>query len=151
MLHLLRRTERSFLVCCGLGLAAVVGWSSFAYSAWSSRQLAEQVGNLTTERNVVLANHQKLQQATGELKQVEAKLGSARVEYGRSVEAWAETRAKLAAAQQELAALTQARRPGPGPRVPDRQHASAGCAEGRGPQALIGAHRAVGRARAAPT
>ncbi|MFL5153019.1 MAG: hypothetical protein ACJ8C3_09140, partial [Microvirga sp.] len=40
-------------------------------------------------------------------KQVEAKLGSARVEYGRSVEAWAETRAKLAAAQQELAALTK--------------------------------------------
>src|SRR4051794_18037803 len=107
MLHLLRRTERSFLVCCGLGLAAVAGWSSFAYSAWSSRRLAEQVGNLTAERNVVLANHQKLQQATGELKQVEAKLGSARVEYGRSVEAWAETRAKLAAAQQELAAPTK--------------------------------------------
>ncbi|MFL5209050.1 MAG: hypothetical protein ACJ8CC_07865 [Microvirga sp.] len=107
MLHLLRRTERSFLIGCGLGLAAVVGWSSFAYSAWSSRRLAEQVGSLTTERNVVLANHQKLQQATGELKQVEAKLGSARVEYGRSVEAWAETRAKLAAAQQELAALTK--------------------------------------------
>ena len=96
---------------------------------------------------MVLANHQKLQQATGELKQVEAKLGSARVEYGRSVEAWAETRAKLAAAQQELAALTQARRPGPGPRLPDRQHASAGCAEGRRPQTLIGAHRAA-RARA---
>ena len=107
MLHLLRRTERSFLVVCGLGLAAVAGWSSFAYSAWSSRRLAEQVGSLTAERNVVLANHQKLQQATGELKQVEAKLGSARVEYGRSVEAWAETRAKLAAAQQELAALTK--------------------------------------------
>ena len=89
MLHLLHRTERSFLVGCGLGLAAVAGWSSFAYSAWSSRQLAEQVGNLTAERNAVLAKHQKLQQATGELKQVEAKLGSARVEYGRSVEAWA--------------------------------------------------------------
>src|SRR4051794_830918 len=107
MLHLLRRTERSFLIGCGLGLAAVVGWSSFAYSAWSSRRLAEQDGSLTTERNVVLANHQKLQQATGELKQVEAKLDSAHVEYGRSVEAWAQTRAKLAAAKQELAALTK--------------------------------------------
>src|SRR4051794_22552648 len=107
MLHLLRRTERSFLIGCGLGLAAVVGWSSFAYSAWSSRRLFEQVGSFTTGRHVVLRNQQKLEETAGELKAGGAKVGSARLEYGRSVEAWAETRAKLAAAQQELAALTK--------------------------------------------
>ena len=84
MLHLLRRTERSFLVACGLGLAAVAGWSSFAYSAWSSRQLVEQVGNLTAEHNAVLAKHQKLQHATGELDNT-ARLRSVKRDLARAL------------------------------------------------------------------
>jgi len=102
-----RRTERSFLIGCALSVAALIGWSSFAYSAWSSRHLANQVSALATERSEALANHQRLQQTAGDLKQVEAKLGAARLEYSRAVEGWAETRAKLVTGRQELALLTK--------------------------------------------
>src|SRR5215203_1237890 len=106
MLHLLR-LPRSSLIYCGLGLAAIIGWSSFAYSTWSARQLSRQVRTLTTERNEARAKHDQLQRSAGDLKQLEAKLSSVRAEYSRAVEGWAQTRAKNDRAQQELAALTK--------------------------------------------
>lgn len=107
MLDLLVRAERSFLIGCGLAVAALVGWTSFAYSAWSSRALTQQVTALTAERDAVAAKHQQLQQAAGELKDVDAKLRSARLEYSQAVEAWAQTKGRLGAAQQELAVLAK--------------------------------------------
>jgi len=106
MLHLLR-LQRPFLIYCGLGLAAIIGWSSFAYSAWSARQLSREVRTLTNERNEARAKHDQLQKSAGDVKQLEAKLSSARAEYSRAVEGWAQTRAKNERAQQELAALTK--------------------------------------------
>jgi len=106
MLHLLR-LQRPFLIYCGLGLAAIIGWSSFAYSTWSARQLTRQVSILTNERNEARAKHDQLQKSAGDLKQLEAKLSSVRAEYSRAVEGWAQTRAKNDRAQQELAALTK--------------------------------------------
>jgi hypothetical protein len=103
----LRQTEKPLLFACALGAAAVIGWICFAYSTWSSRQLTHQVSLLVSERDEALTKHQRLQKTAGELKQLEAKLGSARLEYGRAVEGWAEVRAKLAAAQQEFAALAK--------------------------------------------
>src|SRR5215216_3822077 len=106
MLHLLR-LQRPFLIYCGLALAAIIGWSSFAYSAWSARQLSREVRTLTNERNEARAKHDQLQKSAGDVKQLEAKLSSARAEYSRAVEGWAQTRAKNERAQQELAALTK--------------------------------------------
>ena len=104
MLGLLLRAERSFLIGSGLVVAALAGWSSFAYSALSSGQ---QVTALTAERDAAVVNYQQLQESAGNLKEVEAKLGLARVEYGRVVQGWADTRGRLGTAQQELAALAK--------------------------------------------
>jgi uncharacterized coiled-coil protein SlyX len=50
---------------------------------------------------------QHVQETFGKLSEMEAKLGSARVEYSRVVQGWADTRGKLGQAQQQLAALTK--------------------------------------------
>ena len=102
MRHLLR-LQRSSLIYCGLGLAAIIGWSSFAYLTWSAHQLSRQVSILTTERdeaiadrNAVRANHEQLQRSAGELKQLEAKLNMGNAELNRTVRAWAAAEQKLA-------------------------------------------------------
>jgi hypothetical protein len=100
MLQLALRGERSHLVPAALALAALVGWASFAYSAISSSGIA-------AERDEALAQRQKLEQASGDLSQLEAKLTAARIEYGKAVQAWAEARGRIGQAQQELAALAR--------------------------------------------
>jgi tRNA C32,U32 (ribose-2'-O)-methylase TrmJ len=104
MLHLLPRADRPFRIGPALAIAAIAGWSGFIYSVLSSGQ---QVKALTAERDAALASHQQLQEAAGKLSDIEAKLGTARVEYGRVVQGWAEARGRLGAAQQELAVLTK--------------------------------------------
>ena len=104
MLKLISRTERSVLIGSALAFAAVLGWGSFAYSAFTSQG---QVNSLTAERDVALAQRDRLQESAGELAQVEARLGSARVEYSRVVQGWAEAKARVGVVQQELATLTK--------------------------------------------
>ena len=104
MLQLVSRAERSVLVASALAFAAVLGWGSFAYSAFASQGRLDSV---TAERDAALAQRDRLQQASGELAQVEARLGSARIEYGRVVEGWAEAKARAGVVQQELATLTK--------------------------------------------
>src|SRR6187551_4126032 len=106
MRHLLR-LQRSSLIYCALGLAAIIGWSSFAYLTWSARQLSRQVSILTTERyeaiadrNAVRAKHEQLQRSAGELKQVEAKLNMGNAELDRTVRAWAAAEQKTRDPQQ---------------------------------------------------
>src|SRR5215207_6569449 len=104
MFDLLLRSERSLQIGAALAVATVVGWDSFAYSALTSGQ---QVTALTADRDAAVANFRQLQEATGNLKEIEAKLGSAHVEYSQALQDWTETRSKLGATHQELALLTK--------------------------------------------
>jgi chromosome segregation ATPase len=104
MLELVSRTERSVLVASALAFAAILGWGSFAYSAFASQG---RVNSMAAERDAALAQRDRLQEASGELAQVEARLGSARFEYSRVVQGWAEAKAKAGLVQQELATLTK--------------------------------------------
>jgi zinc resistance-associated protein len=104
MLDLLLRSKRSIQISFALTVAAVAGWSGFAYSSLSS---GEQVTALAAERDAAVANYQQLQEAADNLKELEAKLDSARVEHSRNVQAWTEARSRLGATQQELAVLTK--------------------------------------------
>jgi hypothetical protein len=104
MLELIWRTKRSVLIGSALAFAAVLGWGSFAYSAFASQG---QVNSLTAERDAALAQRDRLQESAGELTQVEARLSSARIEYGRVVQGWAEAKARAGVVQQELATLTK--------------------------------------------
>jgi DNA repair exonuclease SbcCD ATPase subunit len=108
---LLQRLERLFLLCCGLALATLMGWSSFAYVAWSGRHLSDQVSTLAAERNELIAERNdartrlhQLQQSVGDLKQVEAKLSAARAEHNRVAEL-TESKAQIATAKDEIAGL----------------------------------------------
>src|SRR5215212_5691193 len=104
MFPMLVRTERSFLMGSALVLGALVGWIGFAYSALSAGRTVDAI---TGERDAALAQLQQVQETFGKLSEMEAKLGSARVEYSRVVQGWADTRGKLGTAQQELAALAK--------------------------------------------
>jgi uncharacterized phage infection (PIP) family protein YhgE len=101
MHHLLRNRDRSVLIGSTLAIAAVTGWGSFAYSSASSRS---HIGAVTAERDAAQAKAQQLEAKSGDLAQVEGKLAAARMEYTQAVQAWAEVRTRLGAAQQEIAA-----------------------------------------------
>ena len=108
---LLQRLERLFLLCCGLALATLIGWASFAYVAWSGRHLSDQVSTLAAERNELIAERndartklEQLQRSVGNLEQVEAKLSAARAEQNRVVEL-TESKAQIATAKAEIAGL----------------------------------------------
>src|SRR3954447_4413983 len=118
------RLQRFPLIYFALGLAAIIGWSTFAYSTWSARQLTRQVSTLTTQRDEVIADRnevrakfEQLQRATGELQQVEEKLNVGNAELTRTVRAWA-------AAEQKLATLNK-RLEGTKDGVSQRQHSEA--------------------------
>ena len=108
---LLQRLERLFLLCCGLALATLIGWASFAYLAWSGRHLSDQVSTLAAERNELIAERNdaltkldQLQRSVGNLEQVETKLSAARAEQNRVVEL-TESKAQIATAKDEIAGL----------------------------------------------
>ena len=108
---LLQRLERLFLLCCGFALATLIGWASFAYVAWSGRQLSDQVSTLAAERNELIAERndartklEQLQRSVGNLVQVEGKLSAARAEENRVVEL-IESKAQIATAKDEIAGL----------------------------------------------
>src|SRR5687768_10175034 len=86
-----------------------MGWSSFAYVAWSGRHLSDQVSTLAAERNELIAERNdaplhQLQRSVGDLKQVEAKLSAARAEHNRVAEL-TESKAQIATAKDEIAGL----------------------------------------------
>jgi uncharacterized phage infection (PIP) family protein YhgE len=101
MLHLLRNGDKSVLIGSALAIAALSGWGGFAYTTVSS---GTQISAVTAERDAAKAKLQQLEAKAGDLAQVEGKLSAARVEYSQAVQAWAEARARLGAAQQEAAA-----------------------------------------------
>jgi len=92
------------LVGSALAFAAFAGWGSFAYTAVGYDQ---QASVLTAERDSALAAKQRLQATVGELSEVEARLGSARLEYNRVVQSWADAKGRVVATQQELAQLAK--------------------------------------------
>ena len=108
---LLQRLERLFLLCCGLALATLIGWASFAYLAWSGRHLSDQLSTLAAERNELIAERNdaltkldQLERSVGNLEQVETKLSAARAEQNRVVEL-TESKAQIATAKDEIAGL----------------------------------------------
>ena len=108
---LLQRLEQLFLLCCGLALATLIGWASFAYLAWSGRHLSDQVSTLAAERNELIAERNdaltkldQLERSVGNLEQVETKLSAARAEQNRVVEL-TESKAQIATAKDEIAGL----------------------------------------------
>jgi hypothetical protein len=92
--HLLQRLKALFLVCCGLGVAAVSGWAGFAYQASSAHRFSDQVANLVADRNAMKAQRDaalhkldQLQQPPTNLTQIDARLNALGVEYNRLWEA----------------------------------------------------------------
>jgi hypothetical protein len=82
--QLIERLGRLFLVCCVLAAATVGGWGSFAYMAWSVRDLSKEVSTLTAERhqllhqrNVMGAELEQLQRSERERANLETKIPAA--------------------------------------------------------------------------
>ena len=88
--QLLQRLKALFLVCCGLGLAALGGWGGFAYQSSSAHRLSDQVASLVAERNAIKAQRDaalhkvdQLQQPPANLTQIDARLNALGTEYNR--------------------------------------------------------------------
>ena len=110
---LFQRIERLILLCCGFGLATLIGWGSFAYMAWSGRDLSNQLNTqaaelseLIAQRNDARTKLDQLQRSVRELGQVETKLTAARAEH-KSVLELTESRAQVAAAKDEISGLVK--------------------------------------------
>jgi CHASE3 domain sensor protein len=104
MIEQLFSRQRPVLSFMAVALVALCGWGAFAYSALS---VSGKLGAVTAERDTLKASYELLQQASGDLEQVRGRLMSARLEHSQTVQGWAEARAKVGAAQQELAALAK--------------------------------------------
>ena len=113
MLHLASLPHRLLLVGGALGLAAVLGWGSFAVTLVTS---SHRLGAVSAERDAAVAERSLLVDKAGQLADLEAQVASARAEYGRAVQGLAEVKAKTSLAQQELAGLAR-RSDSPGDRV----------------------------------
>ena len=80
--QLLQRLGRLLLLCCVLAVGTVTGWGSFAYIAWSVRDLSKEVSALTAERNQLLhqrmgAEREQLQRSERERANPETKIPAA--------------------------------------------------------------------------
>ena len=78
---LIQRLGRLFLLCCVLAVGTASGWGSFAYLAWSLRELSKEVTTLTAERdqlisqrNVLGAEIEQLQRSERERANLEARI-----------------------------------------------------------------------------
>lgn len=100
MLHVPSDPRRLLLAGGAVGLAAVIGWGSFAYVLVTS---SHRIRTVSTERDSAVAERQLLIDKAGQLAEMEAKTASVSAEYGRALQALAEVKAKMAVAQQELA------------------------------------------------
>jgi len=96
------RRDPAITLGASLTVAALTGWSCFAYSASHSRDLGQRIEVLTADLDAATAKYHALRNAAGELAQVEGKLSAARMEHSRAVQAGAEAKATTAEAQQEL-------------------------------------------------
>jgi hypothetical protein len=88
--HSVRRLKLLFVLCCGLGMAAVSGWTGFAYKTSSASRVSDQIASLVTERDAMKAQRdealhqlQQLQRPPQDLAQVDARLNALGTEYNR--------------------------------------------------------------------
>lgn len=101
MLDVLLRTIKPLTVLLALAAIAVVGSATWAVTS------SGKAAAVTAERDAAVAELAQLKEAAGQLAQLETRLGSARMEYGKVIQAWTDVRTKMGGAQQELAALTK--------------------------------------------
>jgi hypothetical protein len=87
MCSFLLRIERLLLLISAVGLAGnIVWWTSLTYSAWMTREFAQQISNLRTERDEALANSHRLRSSAAELMEAQAKLAASRRERSQNLE-----------------------------------------------------------------
>lgn len=104
MFQVPREPKRLLLGAGALVLVSLFGWGSFASLAVTSSQ---RIASLSAERDSAVAERQRLVEKAGQLADLEAKATLARAEYGRAVQALTDVKARMAAAQHELAGVTR--------------------------------------------
>lgn len=92
------------LIGSSLAATALLGIAGLGYATVSANHRASA---MTAERDGAVAELQQLQASAGQLSQIETKIGSARVEYGRVVQAWSDAKDRLASTQQSLGQMAK--------------------------------------------
>lgn len=103
----LGRDERAVVIAGVLAFTALAGWTCFAFSASSSRQLTQKMDILATDLRTAASKYEALEKTVGALSEIEAKLSAARMDHARAVQAAAEASARTRQVEQELALLSK--------------------------------------------
>lgn len=97
-------TIHTNLIGSSLAMAGLLGMAGLGYATVSANHRASA---MMVERDGAVAELQQLKASAGQLAQIESKTGTARVEYGRVVQAWSDAKEKLASTQQSLGQLAK--------------------------------------------
>jgi hypothetical protein len=111
--RLLRRLKLFFLLCCGLGMAALSGWAGFAYKTSSAHRVYDQMVRLAADldgmkaqrdaavyqRDVALDQLEQLRRPPQDLAQIDARLGALGAEYNHL---WELAKTKRSQASKEV-------------------------------------------------
>jgi uncharacterized small protein (DUF1192 family) len=104
--RLLRRLKLFFLLCCGLGMAALSGWAGFAYKTSSAHRVYDQMVRLAADfdrmkaqRDAALYQLEQLRWPPQNLAEIDARLGALGAEYNRL---WELAKTKRSQASKEL-------------------------------------------------
>ena len=107
--HLLQRIKTLWLVCCGLGIAALAGWAGFAYQVSTAHRVSAEAAKLVSDRDAMKAQRdaalhklEQLQQPPGNLAQINARLEALGAEYNRM---WELAKAKRLEAEKTVDAI----------------------------------------------
>jgi len=107
--HLLQRIKTLLLACCGLGIAALGGWTGFAYQASTAHRVSAEAAKLVSDRDAMKAQRdaalhklEQLQQPPGNLAQINARLEALGAEYNRM---WELAKAKRLEAEKTVDAI----------------------------------------------
>lgn len=92
------------LIGSSLAMAGLIGTAGLGYATVSANHRASA---MAAERDGAVAELQQLQASAGQLAQIETKIGSARLEYGRVIQSWSDAKDRLASTQQSLAQMTK--------------------------------------------
>ncbi len=92
------------LIGSSLAMAGLLGVAGLGYATVSANHRA---GAMAAERDSAVTELQQLQASAGQLSQIESKIGSARVEYTRVIQAWSDAKDRLASTQQSLGQMAK--------------------------------------------
>ena len=106
--QVLQRLGRLLLLCCVLTVATATGWGSFAYMAWSARELSQAVSTLAAQRDQLVLQRNAMGAELEQLHRTERERASSEAKIPAAGSQQLFETGESAAANGDITALDQA-------------------------------------------